>query len=133
MKDSQFIPLVTNVPCNSKTKSQSETLSVTVNYQWKGSTQSISGYAVVTQSVWYNEFDEIGSTKVNFTVPMPNSPNQQVSGYFTVSGLPLSGCAVGTNYGIKVKLVNYGEFGAKGVLTITSAQQALTVSSLNIS
>ncbi len=130
--DGQFVPLVTKVPCNQITKSQSETLSVCVYYQWMGDAQSISGYAVVTQSTWFSEFDEIGSTKVSFVAYMPNSPNQATSGYFVVSGLPLSGCSAGSNYGVKVKVVNYGEFGAKNVLTITSAR-ALTVSNLQIS
>lgn len=130
--DSQFVPLVTKVPCNQITKLQNETLSVCVYYQWRGAAQSISGYAVVTHSTWFNEFDEIGSTKINFVAYMPDSPNQVTSGYFVVSGLPLSGCSVGSNYGVKVRVVNYGEFGAKNVLTIASAR-ALTVSNLQIS
>ena len=130
----QFVPLVTQIPCNSLSKRQDEYLNVRVNYQWQGAATTISGYAVVTQETWWGEFDEIGSTKINFTAVMPSSPDSLITGYFNVTGLPLAGCAAKSGYGVKVKVTNYAEWGCKNVLTVTSgAGQQLGVSSLQIS
>lgn len=133
MDATQFVPLVTQVPCNSITKSRLSSLTVRVNYTWQGSSRTVTGYAVVTQSTWWTEFDEIGSTKMYFSAQLPESPNSSTSGYFMVYGLPLSGCSAGSNYGIKIHFDDFGEFGAKNVLTITDGGAGLQISSLSIS
>lgn len=133
IKAQQFVPLVTQVSCNSISKRQDQALSVRVNYQWQGAATTISGYAVVTQSTILGEFDEIGSTKMNFTAVMPSSPDSLITGYFNVTGLPLSGCAAKSGYGVKVKVTGYAEWGCKNVLTVTTGAAQLGVSSLQIS
>lgn len=133
-KAQQFVPLVTQIPCNSISKRQDEYLNVRVNYQWQGASTPISGYAVVTQETFWGEFDEIGSTKMNFSVTTPNSPGSPTTGYFVVSYLPLAGCAAKSGYGVKVKVSGFAEWGCKNVLTVTSgAGQQLGVTSLQIS
>ncbi len=135
-EEQQYIALVTKIPCNSITKRRDEYLDVRVNYQWQGPAITITGYAVVTQSVWWGEFDEIdgGGTRRDFSVTLPNSPNSPTSGFFVVSGLPLAACAAKTGYGVKVKVNNFVEWGCKNVLTVTEGLgQQLSVTSLNIS
>jgi len=133
----QFIALVTQISCNSITKSRDEYLDVRVNYQWQGPATTISGYAVVTQEVWpFWEFDEIdgGGTRRDFSVTLPNSPSSPTSGYFMVTSLPLSPCAAKSGYGVKVKVSNFAEWGCKNVLTVTEGLgQQLGLTSLNIS
>jgi len=133
IKAQQFVPLVTQISCNSISKRQDQTLSVRVNYQWQGAATTISGYAVVTYQSIFSEFDMIGSTQIGFTATMPNSPDSLVTGYFIVTGLPLAGCAAKSGYGVKVKVTNYAEWGCKNVLTVTTGAAQLGVSSLQIS
>jgi hypothetical protein len=133
MEGQQYLALVTEISCNSISKRQDEYLNVTIYYYWQGSSRVITGYAVVTQEAWFSGFDEIGSTKINFSVTMPESPNSPTSGYFTAYFLPLSGCSAKSGYGIKVKVNDFAEWGCKNVLTVTSGTgQALSISSLYI-
>lgn len=128
-----IIALVTQVSCNSLSKRQEQTLNVTVSYSWQGPARTITGYAVVTQEALWGEFDEIGSTKMMFSVSLLESPSSPTSGYFVVYSLPLAGCAPKSGYGVKVKVDDFAEWGAKNVLTVTSsAQQLLAVTSLGI-
>lgn len=128
-----FIPLVSQVPSNSISKRQDQYLNVRVDYTWQGAAKTVTGYAVVTQETWYSEFDEIGSTKMYFSVSLPESPASPISGYFVVTGLPLSGCSVKSGYGVKVKVDNFAEWGTKSVLTVTTGAQALNITSLSLS
>lgn len=122
---------VIQVPCNTITKRQNEYLGTQINMLWKGSAETLTIYAVVTQQTWYSQFDEIGSTKRWMTITLPESPNS-----FTPIGfksyLPLSGCEPKSGYGIKWNLDKYGEYGALNVLTVISSAASLQVSSIEL-
>jgi len=133
IKAQQFIPLVTQISCNSISKKQTEALNVRVNYQWQGAATTISGYAVVTYQSIFSEFDMIGSTQMNFTATMPNSPDSLTTGYFIVTGLPLAGCAAKSGYGVKVNVTGFAEWGCKNVLTVTAATISLDITQLQLS
>jgi len=133
IKAQQFIPLVTKISCNSISKKQTEVLNVRANYQWQGPAVSISGYAIVTSATILDEFDGIGSTQMNFTATMPNSPDSPIAGYFIVTGLPLAGCAAKSGYGVKVKVTGFAEWGCKDVLTVTEVVVSLSITQLQLS
>lgn len=128
-----ILPLVSEIPANAITKRQDQYLNVRVNYTWQGPARTITGYAVVTQETWYSMFDEIGSTKQYFSVALPESPASPTSGYFIVPNLPLSGCAVKTGYGVKVKVDDFAEWGSRNVLTIQAGAQQFGISSFSLS
>lgn len=132
-----IIKLVTQVSCNSITKKQDQTLSVRVNYTYLGPAKTARLGAVVTQQSGALEFDEIGSTRKEVSVNLPEALNA-TSLYSNITGLPLSGCAAKSGYGVKVYVLDLDgkpEFGAKNVLTIQSTvpSPTLNVTSLSLS
>ena len=132
----EIITLVTQVSCNSITKKQNQTLNVRINYTYQGPAKTARLGAVVTQEL-VSEFDEIGSTKKEFQVSLPESPTPTTS-YSNITGLPLSGCEAKSNYGIKVYALDLDgkpEWGAKRVLTVQSVVPApeINVTSLSLS
>ena len=132
----ELITLVTKVSCNSITKKQSQTLNVRVNYTYQGPAKTARLGAVVTQEL-VSEFDEIGSTRKEFDVNLPESTTP-TSTYSNLSGLPLSGCEPKSGYGIKVYALDLDgkpEWGAKRVLTVESEmpEPDLNVTSLSLS
>jgi len=99
----QITALVIEVPSNTVTKKQNQTLDVGINFTYVGPAQRITFTAVVTQKTAWGNFDEIGSTKkaVYSDIPGSDTPKGWI---VTVSGLPLSGVEPKTTaYGVKVK------------------------------
>lgn len=139
MAEPIIVMLVTQIPCNSITKKQSDTLNVRANYTYQGPAVSGRLFAVVTQETFYQEFDEIGSTKkwVSISLPASDTP---VPLYTNITGLPLSGCSPKSGYGIKVYALDLDgqpEWGTKNVLTIsggvTPTEPTLELTSLQVS
>ena len=127
------IALVTQIPANAITKSQGQSLTVRVNYTWQGPAKTLTGYVAVTHQYLLDQFSVIGSTQIDFATGLPQSPTSPVSGYFIVPGLPLSGCEVGSGYGVKVHIDNFAEWGVLNCLTIQAENQQLGISSLVLS
>jgi len=128
--------LVTQVYCNSITKKQNQTLNVRVNYTYQGPAKTARLGAVVTQEL-VSEFDEIGSTRKEFSVNLPESITP-TSSYSNITGMPLSGCEAKSGYGIKVYALDLDgkpEWGAKKVLTVQSVVPSpeINVTSLSLS
>lgn len=95
--------LVIEVPSNTVTRKQNQTLNVDINFTYVGPAQRITFTAVVTQQTAWGNFDEIGSTKKAVYSDIPGSDTPQ-GWTVRVSGLPLSGVEPKTSaYGIKVK------------------------------
>jgi hypothetical protein len=99
----QIAKLVIQIPSNTVTKKQNQTLNVRVYCTYQGPAQQVLFTAVVTQDTWYSEFDEIGSTKKVVYVNLGEELTPS-SFYFNIDGLPLSGVEPKTSaYGVKVK------------------------------
>jgi hypothetical protein len=99
----QVAKLVIQIPSNTVTKKQNETLNVEINFSYVGPAQRITFTGVVTQQTAWGDFDEIGSTKKAFYTDVPGSDTPK-GWLFTVSGLPLAGVEPKTSaYGVKVK------------------------------
>jgi len=99
----QIAALVIEVPSNTVTRKQNQTLNVDINFTYVGPAQRITFTAVVTQKTAWGNFDEIGSTKkaVYSDIPGSDTPKGWI---VPVSSLPLSGVEPKTTaYGIKVK------------------------------
>lgn len=133
----ELITLVTQVSCNSITKTQEQTLNVRVNYTYQGPAKTARLVAVVTQETVTQEFDEIGSTEKEVSVNLPESLTP-IPSYSNITGLPLSGCEPKSGYGIKVYALDLDgkpKWGAKNVLTIQSVipEPEINVTSLNLS
>ena len=133
----EIVRLVTQIPSNSITKKQTQTLSVRVNYTYQGPAKTGRLGAVVTQQLGTLEFDEIGSTRKEVYVNLAESETPK-SLYTNITGLPLSGCEPKTGYGVKVYLLDLDgkpEWGAKNVLTVQSVvpEPELNVTSLSLS
>lgn len=97
----EVVELVIKIPANTVTKKVTDYLNVDIDYSYRGPAQRISFTAVVTQSTYWGEFDEIGSTRKAVYVDVPE-------GYQTyqvrVPSLPLSGVEPKTTpYGVKIK------------------------------
>jgi len=132
----EIVMLVTQIPCNSISKKQNETLNVKVDYTYQGPAKSGRLGAVVTQEL-VSEFDEIGSTRKEVYVNLPEALTP-ITLYSNITGLPLSGCSPKSGYGVKVYSLDLNgkqEWGCKKVLTITSVipEPELTVSKLTLS
>lgn len=132
----ELMTLVTQVYCNSITKKQNQTLNVRVNYTYQGPAKTARLGAVVTQEL-VSEFDEIGSTRKEFSVNLPESITP-TSSYSNITGMPLSGCEAKSGYGIKVYALDLDgkpEWGAKKVLTVQSVVPSpeINVTSLSLS
>jgi len=116
----QITALVTQISSNSITKKQDQPLNVRVNYTYQGPANSGRFGAVVTQETVYQEFDEIGSTRKEVYINLPESLTPR-NLYTTIPGLPLSGCEPKAGYGIKVYALDLDgkpEWGCKNVLTV---------------
>ena len=99
----QIAELVIQIPSNTITKKQNQTLNVGINFTYVGPAQRINFTAVVTQDTWYSDFDEIGSTKKTFYTDLQEALTPK-SWSVPLSGLPLAGVEPKTSaYGIKVK------------------------------
>ena len=132
----EIVALVTQIPCNSISKKQDESLNVRVNYTYQGPAKIARLGAVVTQEV-VSEFDEIGSTRKEVSITLTEAMTPQ-SIYTNITGMPLAGCEPKPGYGIKVYALDIDgkpEWGCKNVLTIESVipSPELTVSSLTLS
>jgi len=117
-----IVALVTHVSCNSISKKQDESLNVRVDYTYQGPAKTGRLVAVVTQETFYQEFDEVGSTRKEVSITLPKAMTPQTL-YTNITGLPLAGCEPKSGYGIKVYALDIDgkpEWGCKGVLTITS-------------
>jgi len=133
----EIVALVTQIPCNSITKKQNQTLNIRVNYTYQGPAKSARLGAVVTQETWPTEFDEIGSTRKEVYIDLPESPTP-ILRYTNILGMPLAGCDPKPGYGIKVYALDLDgkpEWGCKGSLTVESviAAPELQVTSLTVS
>lgn len=133
----ELITLVTQVSCNSVIKKQNQTLSVRVNYTYQGPAITARLGAVVTQVLGVLEFDEIGSTRKEVYVDLAESLTPSTL-YSNITGLPLSGCAAKSGYGVKVYALDLDgkpEWGCKNVLTVESVvtTPTLNVTSLSLS
>ena len=133
----EIVALVTPVTCNSISKKQDESLNVRVDYTYQGPAKTGRLVAVVTQETVYQEFDEIGSTRKEVSINLPEAMTPR-SLYTNITGMPLAGCEPKSGYGIKVYALDIDgkpEWGCKGVLTITRVipEPELTVSSLHLS
>jgi len=69
----EIVALVVKVPSNTVYKKATESLNVDVEYEYRGPAQRVYFTAVVTQETFYQEFDEIGSTKKVVYVDLPRS------------------------------------------------------------
>ena len=126
----QVVTLVTQIPCNSISKKQSEYLNVRVNYSYQGPAKTGRLGAVVTQQLGVLEFDEIGSTRKEFSVNLPDSPTGRTGLYSNLTGMPLAGCEPKSGYGLKVYALDLDgkpEWGCKNILTITSEVELETL------
>lgn len=133
----EIVMLVTQIPCNSISKKQDESLNVKANYTYQGPAKRARLGAVVTQETVYQEFDEIGSTRKEVYVDLPEAETPRTL-YTNITGLPLAGCEPKSGYGIKVYALDLDgkpEWGCKNVLTVTSVipEPELTVSGLYLS
>lgn len=133
----ELITLVTQVSCNSVTKKQNQTLSVRVNYTYQGPAKTARLGAVVTQETAVQEFDEIGSTRKEVSVELPEYATPTTC-FSTITGLPLSGCSPKSGYGVKVYALDLDgkpEWGCKRVLTVESVvvTPTINVTSLSLS
>ena len=133
----ELITLVTQVSCNSVTKKQNQTLNVRVNYTYQGPAKTARLGAVVTQETAVQEFDEIGSTRKEVSVDLPEYATPTTL-YSNIIGLPLSGCAAKSGYGVKVYALDLDgkpEWGCKRVLTVESVvvTPTINVTSLSLS
>ncbi|GAJ20480.1 unnamed protein product [marine sediment metagenome] len=133
----EIVALVTQIPCNSISKKQDESLNVKVNYTYQGPAKRGRLVAVVTQETVYQEFDEIGSTRKEVYVDLPEAETPQTL-YTNITGMPLAGCEPKAGYGIKVYALDLNgkpEWGCKNVLTVTSIipEPELIVSELHLS
>lgn len=117
-----IVALVTHVSCNSISKKQDESLNVSIDYSYQGPAKTGRLVAVVTQETVTQEFHEIGSTRREVSINLPESLTPQTL-YTNITGLPLAGCEPKSGYGIKVYALDIDgkpEWGCKGVLTVTS-------------
>jgi len=119
----EIVALVVKVPSNTVYKKATESLNVDVEYEYRGPAQRVYFTAVVTQETFYQEFDEIGSTKKVVYVDLPRSDTLRQ--YTTrIPRLPLSGVEPKTSaYGVKVKVEGtFGtvEAGDKSCLYVTT-------------
>lgn len=133
----ELVALVTQIPCNSITKKQDETLNVRVDYTYQGPAKTGRLGAVVTQEVWPYEFDEIGSTRKEVSINLDEALTPQTL-RTDILGMPLAGCEPKSGYGVKVYALDIDgkpEWGCKNVLTVTSVipEPGLTVSRLYLS
>jgi len=133
----EIVALVTQIPCNSISKKQDESLNVRVNYTYQGPAKTGRLVAVVTQETVYQEFDEIGSTRKEVSISLSEALTPQTL-YTNITGMPLAGCEPKAGYGIKVYALDLNgkpEWGCKNVLTVTSVipEPELTVSGLYLS
>jgi len=130
------VMLVTQISCNTITKKRDEALNVRANYTYIGPAAWGRLGAVVTQEKWPLEFDEIGSTRKEVYIDLPESATP-VHLYTDIIGLPLSGCEPKPGYGIKVYALDLDgkpEWGCKSVLTISAIVEVrLSVTSLTLS
>ena len=118
----EIVALVTPVSCNSISKKQDENLNVSIDYTYQGPAKTGRLVAVVTQETVTQEFDEIGSTRKEVSINLPESLTPRTL-YTNITGLPLAGCEPKSGYGIKVYALDIDgkpEWGCKGVLTVTS-------------
>ncbi|MBA7716264.1 hypothetical protein ES703_125333 [subsurface metagenome] len=93
--------------------------------------------AVVTQEILITEFDEIGSTRREVYIDLPESLTPR-SLRSDITDMPLAGCDPKPDYGIKVYALDLDgkpEWGCKGVLTVTAVAPPpeLSITSLSIS
>ncbi|MBU1067179.1 hypothetical protein KKE60_05300 [Patescibacteria group bacterium] len=119
----QIVLLVTQIPCNSISKRQDQTLKVRVNYTYQGPAMRGRLGAVVTQKGIISEFDEISSTRKEVYVDLPAAITTPQSLATDIAGLPLAGCAAKAGYGIKVYALDLDgkpEWGCLNVLTVTA-------------
>lgn len=137
MVEPKIVMLVTKIPCNSISKRQDQSLNVRVNYTYQG--PAIRGRlgAVVTQKTIVTEFDEIGSTRKEVYVDLPEAKTPQ-SLSTNIPNMPLSGCEPKSGYGIKVYALDLDgkpEWGCLNVLTVTAVvvTPELEVTSLSVS
>ncbi len=133
----EIVALVTPVICNSISKKQDESLNVRVDYTYQGQAKTGRLGAVVTQEVWPNEFDEIGATRKEVSINLPDAMTPRTL-RTDILGMPLSGVEAKSGYGIKVYALDIDgkpEWGSKNVLTITSVipEPEITVSGLHLS
>jgi len=133
----EIVALVTAVTCNSISKKEDENLSVSVDYTYQGPAKTGRLVAVVTQETISQEFDEIGSTRKEVSINLPEAMTPR-SLYTNITGMPLAGCEPKSGYGIKVYALDIDgkpEWGCKNVLTVTSVipEPELTVSRLYLS
>ena len=133
----EIVMLVTQIPCNSISKKQDESLNIRVNYTYTGPAKSGRLVAVVTQETAIAEFDEIRSTRKEVSISLPEAMTPQTL-YTNITGMPLAGCGPKGGYGIKVYALDIDgkpEWGCKNVLTVTSVipEPELTVSQLILS
>ena len=133
----EIVALVTAVTCNSISKKEDENLSVSVDYTYQGPAKTGRLVAVVTQETISQEFDEIGSTRKEVSINLPEAMTPR-SLYTNITGMPLAGCEPKSGYGIKVYALDLNgkpEWGCKNVLTVTSVipEPELTVSRLYLS
>lgn len=126
----EITTLVIQIPSNTVTKKQNQTLKVRVNCTYQGPAQQVLFYAVVTQDTVYSDFDEIGSTRKSVYVNLGEELTPS-SFYFDIDGLPLSGVAPKTSaYGVKVKAQGtFGtlEAGNKSCLYVQASNGAATL------
>ncbi|MBA7709599.1 hypothetical protein ES703_118520 [subsurface metagenome] len=137
MVEPKIVMLVTKVPCNSISKKRDEALNVRVNYTWKGPAMRGRLAAVVTQKTIFSEFDEIGSTRREVYVDLPEAETPQNLAT-DITGMPLAGCEPKAGYGIKVYALDLDgkpEWGCLNVLTVTEVVVApeIAVTSLSVS
>ena len=135
MVEPRIVMLVTEVPCNSISKKQSELLNIRLNYTYTGPAIRARLGAVVTQKTLITEFDEIGSSRKEVYVDLPASETP-VPSYTNIVGMPLAGCDPKPGYGIKVYALDLDgkpEWGCKNVLTVTIITAQLEITSLSVS
>lgn len=131
----EIVMLVTQIPCNSITKRQDQTLNVKVNYTYKGPAMRVRLAAVVTQETLVTEFDEIGSTRKEIYIDLPKKDTAAPL-YSDILNMPMAGCDPKPGYGIKVYALDLDgkpEWGCKNVLTVTTIAPELKVTSLSVS
>lgn len=137
MVEPTIVMLVTQIPCNSISKRQDQTLNVRANYTYQGPAIRARLGAVVTQETILTEFDEIGSTRKEVYIDLPASETP-VPSYTDIVGMPLAGCDPKPGYGIKVYTLDLDgkpEWGCKGILTVTgvAVTPELQITSLRVS
>jgi len=133
----EIVALVTQIPCNSISKKQSELLNIRVNYTYTGPAKRGRLGAVVAQETLYQEFDEIGSTWKEVYIDLPDAETPRTL-YTNITGMPLASVEPKSGYGIKVYALDLDgkpEWGCKNVLTVTGVipEPELIVSELHLS